>query len=159
MKKLKNFCFFLKDRQTFRRIILRAAYEKRRAHEILIDSVPILETLTEYEKMTLADALICKSYDSGECIFGQGETADGMFLIEEGKVQIVQKNSQGNSKQLSVLSKGQYFGGKETFFILEVKIFSNFQNWLWWNINLDRRPFLRWNRQKLHVSFDFFFEI
>jgi cAMP-dependent protein kinase regulator len=61
------------DRQTFRRILLKSAFRKRKMYETLINSVPMLKTLQNYERMNLADALIPKLYGAGEQIIKQGE--------------------------------------------------------------------------------------
>jgi cAMP-dependent protein kinase regulator len=65
------------DRQTFRRILLKSAFRKRKMYESLINSVPMLKTLQSYERMNLADALIPKIFGSGERIIKQGNC----FLI------------------------------------------------------------------------------
>ena len=41
-----------------------------------------------YERMNLADALIPRSYTSGQRIIKQGDVADGMYFIEDGTVRI-----------------------------------------------------------------------
>lgn len=46
------------DRQTFRRILLKSAFKKRKMYEALIESVPMLKALQPYERMNLADALV-----------------------------------------------------------------------------------------------------
>jgi cAMP-dependent protein kinase regulator len=60
------------DRQTFRRILLKSAFRKRKMYESLINSVPMLKTLQNYERMNLADALVPKTYGNGEQIIKQG---------------------------------------------------------------------------------------
>jgi cAMP-dependent protein kinase regulator len=60
------------DRQTFRRILLKSAFRKRKMYETLINSVPMLVTLQPYERMNLADALIPKVFSNGEQIIKQG---------------------------------------------------------------------------------------
>lgn len=84
------------DRQTFRRILLKSAFKKRKMYEELLNSVPMLKALqvrqkerereTEidiyyiyicalqnYERMNLADALVSKTYENGERIIKQGK--------------------------------------------------------------------------------------
>lgn len=61
------------DRQTFRRILLKSAFRKRKMYEALINSVPMLKTLQNYERLNLCDALIPKVFNSGERIIKQGE--------------------------------------------------------------------------------------
>ncbi|KAL1381187.1 hypothetical protein pipiens_003457 [Culex pipiens pipiens] len=59
------------DRQTFRRILLKSAFRKRKMYEALLDSVPMLKTLQNYERMNLADALIPRTFTQGERIIKQ----------------------------------------------------------------------------------------
>lgn len=97
------------DRQTFRRILLKSAFRKRKMYEQLLNTVPMLKQLEKYERMNLADALIPKTFAKGDTIIKQGESADGMYFIEEGNVSIrVEKD--GGEKEVSTLEKGQYFG-------------------------------------------------
>ncbi|XP_016968021.1 cAMP-dependent protein kinase type II regulatory subunit isoform X1 [Drosophila biarmipes] len=97
------------DRQTFRRILLKSAFRKRKMYEELLNSVPMLKALQNYERMNLADALVSKSYDSGERIIKQGDAADGMYFIEEGTVS-VRMDQDDAEVEISQLGKGQYFG-------------------------------------------------
>ena len=97
------------DRQTFRRIILKSAFKKRKMYENLIESVPMLATLKSYERMNLADALIPRSFAAQEEIIRQGDAADGMYFIEDGTV-VISVDNNGQKAEVSKLQKGQYFG-------------------------------------------------
>lgn len=97
------------DRQTFRRILLKSAFRKRKMYEALINSVPMLKTLQNYERLNLADALIPKSFAAGDRIIKQGDAADGMYFIEDGTVSIKIQQDRGET-EISKLEKGQYFG-------------------------------------------------
>lgn len=97
------------DRQTFRRILLKSAFKKRKMYESLLDSVPMLKALQNYERMNLADALVTKRFQHNERIIKQGDAADGMYFIEEGKVS-VRMDQEGGEIEISKLGKGQYFG-------------------------------------------------
>ncbi|XP_037946770.1 cAMP-dependent protein kinase type II regulatory subunit isoform X2 [Teleopsis dalmanni] len=97
------------DRQTFRRILLKSAFKKRKMYESLLDSVPMLKALQNYERMNLADALVSKTFKSNERIIKQGDAADGMYFIEEGRVSVRMEQESGEI-EISKLSKGQYFG-------------------------------------------------
>lgn len=98
------------DRQTFRRILLKSAFKKRKMYETLIDSVPMLKALQTYERMNLADALVPKTYDASERIIKQGDAADGMYFIEAGTVRITVLDDSGKEVEINRLSKGGYFG-------------------------------------------------
>jgi len=98
------------DRQTFRRIVLRNAFQKRKMYEALIENVPLLSALSDYERMNVADALIPKTYASGEVIVSQGDPADGMYFIEGGICEVFVEGGSGNRMKVSELEKGGYFG-------------------------------------------------
>ncbi|GFO14671.1 CAMP-dependent protein kinase type ii regulatory subunit [Plakobranchus ocellatus] len=97
------------DRASFRRIVQRAAFKKRKLYEDLLKEVPMLNSLDDYERMNIADALISKSYPSGHAIMQQGDEADGMYFIEEGSVSV--KILKGSEEvEVVRLHKGKYFG-------------------------------------------------
>lgn len=98
------------DRITFRRIVLKSAFRKRKMYEQLIDLVPMLKTLQNYERMNLADALIPKVYQDAETIIKQGDSADGMYFVESGTVRITIIGDNNQETEIKRISKGSYFG-------------------------------------------------
>ncbi|KAK4885113.1 hypothetical protein RN001_001384 [Aquatica leii] len=98
------------DRQTFRRILLKSAFKKRKMYETLIDGVPMLKTLQPYERMNLADALVPRTYSANERIIKQGDAADGMYFIETGTVVIKVFDDQDEEVEINRIGKGGYFG-------------------------------------------------
>uniref|UniRef100_A0A3Q0KLT7 cAMP-dependent protein kinase type II regulatory subunit n=1 Tax=Schistosoma mansoni TaxID=6183 RepID=A0A3Q0KLT7_SCHMA len=104
-----NGILWLMDRNTFRRIVLKAAFHKRQTYVELLEDIPLLKELSSYERTNVADALQSRIYQDGATIISQGETGKEMFIIESGTVRISVKE---NSKEveLSRLGKGAYFG-------------------------------------------------
>ncbi|RLU23067.1 hypothetical protein DMN91_005345 [Ooceraea biroi] len=100
------------DRQTFRRILLKSAYKKRKMYENLINKVPMLKSLeaSAYERMNLADALVPKQYSDGEQIIRQGDTADGMYFVEDGVVRITILGENGREIEINRVPAGGYLG-------------------------------------------------
>ncbi|XP_071562001.1 cAMP-dependent protein kinase type II regulatory subunit isoform X1 [Temnothorax nylanderi] len=98
------------DRQTFRRILLKSAYKKRKMYENLINRVPMLKSLEAYERMNLADALVPKQYSDGEQIIRQGDTADGMYFVEDGIVRITRLGEHGREIEINRVPAGGYLG-------------------------------------------------
>ncbi|PAA51811.1 hypothetical protein BOX15_Mlig014278g1 [Macrostomum lignano] len=99
------------DRDTFRRLVLKKAFQKRVMYENLIDSVPLLKELAPYERMNIADALKSRVYEDGDCIIVQGDVGNEMYFIEDGEVRITRKTQDGSGEmELSRLQKGGYFG-------------------------------------------------
>jgi len=97
------------DRLTFKRIVLKSAFEKRKMYEQLLENMPMFKSLTAYERMNVADALFSKSFKDGEAIIKQDEHAQHMYFVESGRVKIVREQD-GQSRELSVCEKGDYFG-------------------------------------------------
>ncbi|XP_014219283.1 cAMP-dependent protein kinase type II regulatory subunit [Copidosoma floridanum] len=98
------------DRQTFRRILLKSAYKKRKMYEDLINKVPMLKSLESYERLNLADALIPKQFDDGEQIIKQGDNADGMYFVESGVVRITILGENGREVEVNRIPAGGYLG-------------------------------------------------
>ncbi|XP_064607222.1 cAMP-dependent protein kinase type II regulatory subunit-like [Liolophura sinensis] len=100
------------DRITFRRIVLKNAFMKRKMYENLLECVPMLKTLDPYERMNVADALVSKTCEAGECILRQGDEADCMYFVEDGEVRITvqSKSDPGNEVEVKRCGKGTYFG-------------------------------------------------
>ncbi len=97
------------DRVTFRRIVLKSAFEKRKMYEQLLENMPLFKTLSSYERMNVADALFSKQFARDEPIIKQGEDAQCMYFVEQGAVRIV-RDQDGQSKEVKVCGKGDYFG-------------------------------------------------
>lgn len=98
------------NRQTFRRIVLKSAFKKRKEYENLLEKVPMLKSLNAYERMNLCDALMPRAYRDGDLIIMQGDAADGMYFIEDGTVRITVKKDGGSEMEVSRVGKGGYFG-------------------------------------------------
>lgn len=98
------------DRQTFRRILLKSAFRKRKMYESLIESVPMLKALQPYERMNLADALVPRTFSDGEQVIKQGDAADGMYFVEQGEVVISVPDDNGKEVEINRVGKGGYFG-------------------------------------------------
>ena len=97
------------DRQTFKRIVVKSAFEKRKLYEALLENMIIFKSLNPYQRMSVADALYSKTYANSEDIFKQGEVGTCMYFVESGSVKIV-RTQDGESKELKVCNKGDYFG-------------------------------------------------
>jgi hypothetical protein len=56
---------------------------KRSLHEKFLENVPILASLTPYERAIIADALEPYKFVDGQIIIRQGEEGDKFYMIEE----------------------------------------------------------------------------
>ncbi|CAG5124404.1 unnamed protein product, partial [Candidula unifasciata] len=105
------------DRQTFRRIVLKTAFNKRKKYEKLIEGCSMLKSLDVYERMNVCDALTTQKFNDGDKIISQGDKAECMYFVEEGQVRVamLNRNSQADPKatveqEISRIEPGGYFG-------------------------------------------------
>ena len=97
------------DRKSFRSIVLKSAFRKRKMYEELLERVPMLKSLDPYERMNLADALLPQTYGDGECIIKEGDAAQGMYFIEQGAVRVT-ITKEAREEEVAQQTKGKYFG-------------------------------------------------
>ncbi|KAF4325567.1 hypothetical protein BBO99_00002005 [Phytophthora kernoviae] len=99
------------DRQTFKFIIMETTLKKREAHKGFIERVPLLESLSEFERLTVADALKTETFSDGEVIIAQGDDGNLFYIIEEGSAVCTKQLSPVESPvEMGELTSGAYFG-------------------------------------------------
>lgn len=79
------------DRLTFRKILLGSSFKKRLMYDELLKSIPILKTLTTYDRAKLADALDTEFYEPGQVIVREGDVGENFYLIEYGECEVSKK--------------------------------------------------------------------
>jgi len=97
------------DRITYRRILMGATLRKREQFRAFLAKVPILESLTDYERLTVADALEGANFEKGEVIVRQGEPGNVFYIIMEGEAS-VHKVEDDKQEEVGHLSASDYFG-------------------------------------------------
>ncbi|KAH6621888.1 camp-dependent protein kinase A regulatory subunit [Boeremia exigua] len=95
------------DRVTFRRILMDSAFQRRRMYEGFLEEVPLLSTLTPYERSKIADALETKKYPAGTEIIREGDIGEAFYILESGEAQVYIR---GNNSPVKRYNKGDYFG-------------------------------------------------
>ncbi|KAG9692106.1 camp-dependent protein kinase regulatory subunit, partial [Aureobasidium melanogenum] len=95
------------DRITFRRILMDSAFQRRRMYESFLDSVPLLNTLTPYERSKIADALETQKMPAGSTIIREGDVGDHFYMLESGTAAVYKS---GVEQSLKTYNKGDYFG-------------------------------------------------
>lgn len=98
------------DRKSFRRIVLKSAFKKRKMYESLLEKVNILQSLEPYERMNLADALVTKTFNDKDVIIKEGDEAEGMYFVETGTIRVTIPNSEGQEEEVGQHGTGKYFG-------------------------------------------------
>eukprot|EP00752_Nemacystus_decipiens_P010119 g9019.t1 len=130
------------DRISFKVILQATTTARRTQHKSFLESVPTLEQLTEYEILTIADALVEDSYEDGDVICTQGEVGDAFYIIKKGAASVIQTDALGESQEIAHLDTGHYFGEVALIFAqprgATVKAVGPLQL-----LSLDRRTFKR----------------
>jgi len=102
-------CLWAIDRVTYRQVLMRSTIEKRKIYEGFLEKVPILEQLTKWERMVIADALEIHTFENGEIIMREGTVGDRFYIIVEGEAEVFQQRENG-VEQIATLKKSNYFG-------------------------------------------------
>ncbi|KAH7326284.1 camp-dependent protein kinase regulatory subunit [Stachybotrys elegans] len=95
------------DRLTFRRILMESTFARRRMYESFLEEVPLLSTLTPYERSKIADALETQRFAPGSVIIREGDVGTSFYLLESGEADAYKGDS--NNKVLHY-TKGDFFG-------------------------------------------------
>uniref|UniRef100_A0A7S1G674 Cyclic nucleotide-binding domain-containing protein n=1 Tax=Bicosoecida sp. CB-2014 TaxID=1486930 RepID=A0A7S1G674_9STRA len=99
------------DRLTFKVILQDVTSKKRDLYKGFVEKVPILASLSEYERLTIADALQPAEFEDSAVIISQGDAGDNFYIVETGEVSCTQSPSPGATPvEVMRLGAGQYFG-------------------------------------------------
>lgn len=96
------------DRLCFRSIV----FHNRAKYEELFDRIDLFRNLTADEKIKLADAIVERQFKGGDQIYKEGDTADGMYFIQSGRVTLRKlKRSVHEADDMEMdLDEGDVFG-------------------------------------------------
>ncbi|KAF2841923.1 camp-dependent protein kinase-like protein regulatory subunit [Patellaria atrata CBS 101060] len=95
------------DRVTFRRILMDSAFQRRRMYEGFLETVPLLASLTSYERSKIADALETRKFPAGTKIITEGDVGDAFYILESGTAEVYKR---GKDQPVKTYGKGDYFG-------------------------------------------------
>jgi cAMP-dependent protein kinase regulator len=95
------------DRVTFRRILMDSAFQRRRMYEGFLTEVPLLSSLTPYERSKIADALETRKFPAGTTIIQEGDVGESFFILEAGSAEVYKR---GTPNPVNHYKKGDYFG-------------------------------------------------
>ena len=71
--------------------------------EVLADS-PLFDNLLPPELAMLADLVTERDYQADDVVFSEGDVGDSLFVIADGTVQVLRKNSSSNPAVIAELS-------------------------------------------------------
>lgn len=95
------------DRVTFRKILLESSFARRRMYEQFLAEVPLLASLTPYERSKIADALESSKFSAGETILKEGDPGMTFYLMASGEAEAYKSGVDGVVKHYQ---KGDFFG-------------------------------------------------
>jgi len=99
------------DRDSYRRILMGSTQKKRKMYEEFLSKVSILESLDEWERLTVADALETVVFEPQQEVVVQGQPGNDFFIIVEGSAAVLQRGSGSNDyTQVGMLGSSDYFG-------------------------------------------------
>ncbi|KAF4976793.1 hypothetical protein FZEAL_6599 [Fusarium zealandicum] len=95
------------DRVTFRRILMESTFARRRMYESFLEEVPLLSTLTPYERSKIADALETRKFTPGQVIIREGDPGHSFYLLESGEADAFKGEPENKVRHYR---KGDFFG-------------------------------------------------
>lgn len=97
-----------------RSLISRVREEHVRSERVeLLEHAPLFSVLHPADLATLASRFHAVRYGRGEVVFREGEPAERLLLIDEGKVKLSISHPSGQELLIGVLGRGQIFGELE----------------------------------------------
>jgi CRP/FNR family cyclic AMP-dependent transcriptional regulator len=78
-------------------------------------TVPLFESLDNQAAKEICSLLTVEECDAGQILFQAGDAGDSMYLIDDGKVQISMRSTDGEELILAVLARGDFFGEMALF--------------------------------------------
>ena len=96
------------DRVTFRRILMESTFARRRMYEGFLEEVPLLSSLTPYERSKIADALETQKFTAGDVIIKQGDPGQNFYLLESGEADAYKGDNRDEA--VKHYEKGDFFG-------------------------------------------------
>lgn len=99
------------DRESFTHIVKSATIKRREQFEAFLKLVPLLQSLQDYQRNSICDALQPVIFQKGEVIIKQGDPGDIFYILEEGSAAVTKVYVLGTPPQeVLKYGPGDYFG-------------------------------------------------
>lgn len=72
--------------------------------------VPMFENLNDEELLEIVKMINHKEYSKGDAIFSEGNIANTLYFVNEGKIKLYRYTKDGKEQILHILSEGDFFG-------------------------------------------------
>lgn len=73
----------------------------------------IFENLNNQELVEIVKTIDHKEYTKGDIVFTEGNVANTLYFINEGKIKLYKYTKDGKEQILHILSEGDFFGELE----------------------------------------------
>lgn len=80
-----------------------------------IGRIPLFEGLSEENLKLLSQIVREKNYEKDQTIFNEGDVADGLYVVEDGRVKIYKISFEGKEQILHIFGAGEPFGEVAVF--------------------------------------------
>jgi cAMP-dependent protein kinase regulator len=97
------------DRESFNNIVKEAAVKRRNKYMTFLQKVTLIQSIDEYQRSQVADALVSEAFKKGDVIVKQDEPGDKFYMLEEGSLYATKTGSEGEKRVLDYKA-GDYFG-------------------------------------------------
>jgi cAMP-dependent protein kinase regulator len=116
----ESICFSL-DRDCFNNIVKDSAIKRRERYDAFLGKLELLETLDNFERNKLGDAMKTEQYNMNDYIVREGEIGDKFYFIEEGTAIAVKDAMEEESQSPLKRHRGQEPEAKEQLIVFEYK--------------------------------------
>jgi cAMP-binding proteins - catabolite gene activator and regulatory subunit of cAMP-dependent protein kinases len=86
---------------------MESTFARRRMYEGFLEEVPLLQSLTPYERSKIADTLESQKFPAGHTIIREGDPGYDFYLLESGEAVAYRSD---NDQPVKHYKKGDYFG-------------------------------------------------
>jgi CRP-like cAMP-binding protein len=71
---------------------------------------PLFANLNEDEMEMVGELCKEKTHKPGEVIFHQGDVGDSLYIVQDGEVDILREDPNGEAKVIATIGQGDFFG-------------------------------------------------
>src|SRR5882672_9552536 len=77
---------------------------------VMLKNVFLFRNLTDEQLSEIEEVARTKSLEADQIVFAEGDEADGLYVVLEGKVRIYRKGHDGNEVEFATQEAGEFFG-------------------------------------------------
>ena len=90
------------------------------ASPLVLAQVSLFGDLSPEELKALANCLQRRRYAKGQIIFQRGDPGTSLYLVEEGRVKVINTSPEGKGLMLNTFGRGDFFGELKTESCMEL---------------------------------------